>query len=281
MKLYLANKNKFSITTTLFFSSLLLVLISITNFTFAGIDNTSLPNKPNPPRLVNDFANILNVNEVRILEEKLKLFSDSTSNQITIVTIENMGSYMAIEDYGYDLGKKWGVGTAKKDNGIIVLVSMAERKSRIEIGSGLEGAVPDMIGAEIIRNVLRPAFKKQQYFEGLNSTIDNLIAASKNEYKGDRQDATQNEGSIFPFIILLFLFILFLLWLKSRGNGNNKYYMSRRGYRGWNDPWIGGGGFIGGGSGGGGFFDGGGDSGGGFGGFGGGGFSGGGASGDW
>jgi uncharacterized protein len=251
----------------------------ISNALLAGIENKSLPNKPNPPRLVNDFAGILSNNEVTILEQKLVSFNDSSSNQIAIVTVANMGDYVAIEDFAYDLGKKWGVGTAKKDNGILVVVSMAERKSRVEVGSGLEGAVPDLIGAEVLRNVLKPAFKQGLYFDGFNGTIDNLIAASKNEYTADAKSANDNSGGGIV-LILIFLFIIMIIWIKLKNAQNNKYYMSRRGGRGWNDPWIGGG-FIGGGSGGG-FFDGGGDSGGGgFGGFGGGGFSGGGASGDW
>jgi uncharacterized protein len=279
MKLYLANNNMKQKISYIYFIGLIL-LCSFSNIVlYAGIDNKALPNKPNPPRLVNDFAGILSSGESQRLENKLVAFSDSSSNQIAVVTVANMGDYAAIEDFSYDLGKKWGVGKADKDNGILIVISMAERKSRIEIGSGLEGAVPDIIASELIRNVLRPAFKQQKYFDGLDGTIDNLIAASKNEYHADPKANTNDDGGGVVVLIMIFLFIVLLIWIKTRNAQNNKYYMSRRGARGWNDPWIGGGGFIGGG--GGGFFDGGGNSGGGFGGFGGGGFSGGGASGDW
>jgi uncharacterized protein len=261
-----------------------IVLISICLYCLAPIcavanNKNGIPAKAYPPKLVNDFADILSAEQEQELERKLVSFDTSTSNQITIVTIANLGNYATISDYAYDLGNEWGVGNAKKDNGIVVLVSMAERKSRIEVGRGLEGAVPDIIGAEIVRNVLKPAFREGNYYDGLSSTVDNLIQASKNEYVGEPQPDAEAGGSFLPFLFILLLLFLFIYLMARRKR--SPYYMSRGGYRGWNDPWIGGGGFIGGGNSGGGFFDGGGDSGGGFGGFGGGSFGGGGASGDW
>jgi uncharacterized protein len=247
------------------------LLIMYGNLTmFAQTTNIPVPDAPNPPRLVNDFAKLLQEEETKALESKLKLFSDSSSNQIAIVTVSSLGGY-EIEDFSYALGQKWGIGKAGKDNGILVLVSLGDRKARIEVGKGLEGAVPDLISVEIIRNVLSPAFKQQQYYNGLNNTVDHLIAASKNEYQADPVE--NNDGGL-SFVILLILFIIFIIYM-SRKRGSGNYYMSNRGYRGWNTPWIGGG--IGGS-----FFNGGSDSGSGdFGGFGGGSFGGGGASGDW
>jgi uncharacterized protein len=240
-----------------------------------------LPVQLSPPKLVSDFANILSADERESLEQKLKQFDDSTSTEIAVVTVPNMGSYLSIEDFAYDLFNDWKIGSKKNNNGILLVVSIAERKSRIEVGNGLEGAVPDLISAEIIRNVLRPNFKEQQYYKGLNGSVDNLMAASKNEYQ---IKTTGNDGddSGIPIIAIFLLILFIILFIKIARRSAGTHYMSRRGYRGWNDPWIGGGGFIGGGSssGGGGFFDGDG-GGGGFGGFGGGSSGGGGASGDW
>ncbi len=247
------------------------------------LDADGLPARPNPPTLVTDLAGLLNPNEKATLEQKLRQFNDSSSNEIAVVTVPNMNG-LEIEDYTYALGQKWKIGKAVKDNGILVLVSMAERKSRIEVGKGLEGAVPDLIAAEITRNVIKPAFKQQMYYEGLDAAADNLIAASKNEYQAE-PGLPQGQGSIIPFIFLLFILFAFFIFLSRRRQKAGDYYMSRRGHRGWNDPWIGGfpssgGGFFGGNSGSdfGGFSGGGGSD---FGGFGGGSFGGGGASGDW
>lgn len=240
----------------------------------------ALPPKPNPPRLVNDFAGLLSEDQKVMLEQKLLAFSDSTSNEMAVVTVDDMGGDI-IEDYAYDLAKAWGIGKSKNDNGILLLISMQERKFRIEVGSGLEGAVPDIICAQIIRNRMRPAFQQGDYFTGINNATDDLAAASRFEYKADPNEKRSGEESIpVGFIILMILFIILFIYLMSRRR--SQYYVSRKGYRDWDNNGGGffPGGFIGGGgfSGGGGF---GGDSGGGFGGFGGGGFSGGGASGDW
>jgi uncharacterized protein len=188
-----------------------------------------------------------------------------------------------IEDYAYEIGKQWGVGQAKKDNGILLLIAMTERKMRIEVGSGLEGAIPDIVSGQIIRNVLAPAFKRSAYYNGIDLATDNIIEASKHEYVPTADDLSNTDagGSIIPLLIFFGLFLFIFIAIARRSK--SQYYVSRRGYKGWDNNHFPGGGFIGGGfNSGGGFFDGGGgDSGSSFGGFGGGGFSGGGASGDW
>lgn len=255
---------------------------------FAQIDQVT-PKRPSPPRLVNDFANVLTPDQTEALERKLVAYDDSTSNQIAVVLLPTItgknGLEYPVEDVALKILRDWGVGNQKNNNGIVILAAMQEHKLRIEVGYGLEGAIPDMIAKSIIENDLRPAFKEENYYRGLDNAINSIVQAAAGEYKapegyGDRgQRAGKSVGKIIVGIIILIV-ILSMFGGGSGGGG----YMSRRGSS-WLGPLILGnmlgrsGGFGGGGwSGGGGGWSGG---GGGFGGFGGGGGGGGGASGGW
>ncbi|HEY6955584.1 MAG TPA: TPM domain-containing protein [Flavisolibacter sp.] len=258
---------------------------------FAQIENVT-PKRPSPPRLVNDFANTLTPDQAEALERKLVAYDDSTSNQIAIVLLptitDSKGVEYPIEDVGLKILRDWGVGNKKNNNGIVILAAMQEHKLRIEVGYGLEGAIPDMIAKSIIENDVRPNFKEQNYYRGLDDAINSIIKAAAGEYKapegyGDR--GAQRGPGFGKIIFGIIIFIIIMSIFGGRGGGGGGGYMSRRGSS-WLGPFIlgsmlgrGGGGFGGGGwSGGGGGFGGG---GGGFGGFGGGGGGGGGASGGW
>jgi uncharacterized protein len=255
---------------------------------FAQIKNVT-PNKPNPPRLVNDFANALTQDQIDALERKLVAYDDSTSNQIAIVLLptitDKSGQEYPIEDVALKILRDWGVGNQKNNNGIVILAAMQERKLRIEVGYGLEGAIPDMTAKSIIENDLRPNFKNQDYYRGLDAAINSIIEAARGEYKAPEgyRGSPAVPGRSIGKIIVGIIFLIVILSLFGGGGNRGGGYMSRRG-SGWLGPFIlgnmlgrSGGGFGGGGwSGGGGGF-----GGGGFGGFGGGGGGGGGASGGW
>jgi len=231
---------------------------------------------PNPPHLVNDEAHVLSPEQQQILEEKLVALDDSTSNQITIVTIPSLNGY-EIADYANKLFRSWGIGGKKNNNGILILLSVEERKVRIEVGYGLEGAIPDVTASSIIENEMIPPFKEGNYYRGLDNAIDALSKAAVGEYHDPREtDDTLDGGSLLTFIIILFV-ILLIVGNSGKGGGDKGGgMMSRRGFSGWWLPFLfsGGGGRSSGGFGG---FGG----GGGFGGFGGGSSGGGGASGGW
>lgn len=229
------------------------------------------PPKPVPPRLVNDLAGMMDAGQVSQLERKLEDFDKTTSTQITVVTIKNLGGY-DIAQYAVELGNRWGVGRKGKDNGALILASLDDRKVNISTGYGLEGALTDATCGRIIRNEMRPAFKEGRYYEGFSKAADAIIAATKGEYTND--DKKDEKG--IPAGVIVFIVIVILLAISRRGGGGGTY-MSRRGYRGWHGAgWFGGLGGFGGGN-----WSGGGSRGGGFGGFGGGSFGGGGASGNW
>jgi uncharacterized protein len=246
---------------------------------FFGATAQSVLAKPNPPKLVTDMANVLSPEQKEILEQKMVALDDSTSNQIAIVLIKTLEDY-PIEEYANKLFRDWGIGNKKTNNGVLIIAAIDDHKIRIEVGYGLEGAIPDITTASIIRNDIVPNFKTKEYFHGLDLATSSIAKAAVGEYKVARQKENKGKGgSIFTFLIILIIVIVIV----SAGSGGGGGTMSRSGAGGlaetifWSSLLSGG---LGGGrSSGGGW--GGGDSGGGFGGFGGGSSGGGGASGSW
>lgn len=243
-----------------------------------------VPPRPSPPRLVNDLAGLMQPNQVQQLEQKLVAYNDSTSSQIAIVTVPSLGD-ADIFDYAQELYRSWGIGQKKSSNGILLLVAQQEHQVRIHTGYGLEGAIPDVLAKRIISNTITPAFKQQQYYEGLDRATDQLIELAKGEYKADattrtRRSDRDGSGSGWMFWLIIGGIILFIL-ISSRGGGGGRGGRRNRGLGGGFIPPIifgdfsGGRGTFGGGGGWGG------GGGGGFGGFGGGSSGGGGASGSW
>ncbi|MGH2564650.1 MAG: TPM domain-containing protein, partial [Ginsengibacter sp.] len=237
--------------------------------------------KPNPPKAVNDFGNMLESFQVQALEEKLDAYNDSTSSAIVIITVPNLDGY-DIAEVSLKYLRDWGIGTKDKNNGVVILVSKDDRKARIETGYGMEGVLPDILAKQIIDDKLVPSFKQDDFYGGFNNTVDAIIQAAAGEYKAD-PSANKSGPSFKTIFILIILFIVLLSFFRGGGGGGGSY-MSRRGSTGLGAlPWfilgnmLGGGGRGGGSWGGGGF----GGGGGGFGGFGGGGGGGGGASGGW
>ena len=242
--------------------------------------------RPNPPRLVTDQAGVLSASEIQALEQKLVALDDSSSNQIAVVLIKTLND-RPIEEYATKLFREWGIGKKKTNNGVLLLVAVDDRKIKIEVGYGLEGAIPDITASAIIRNDIGPAFKQQNYYKGLDNAVDALAKAAVGEYKVARKKEAPSGGrggSIITFLI----FLAVILLIMGAGGGGFGGGRRRSGLGGLADGIILGsmlnggnsrGGWGGGGFGGGGF--GGGGGGGGFGGFGGGSSGGGGASGGW
>lgn len=247
---------------------------------FAQSDK-DFPAKPNPLKPVNDFADVLSDAEEARLSAKLQAFDDSTSNTVTIVTLTSIGDY-DIADYAVQLANRWKIGRGAKDNGVIILAAIGDRKINISPGYGLEGALPDALCGRIIRNEITPAFKQGQYYQGFSQGGDAIIAATKGEYTNDDPKEQHGKSPGVPGIVILVVIVYIIIWIISKMGGGGGNYMSGRGSRRWGSAgpiiWGGLGGFGGGSSGGG---WGGGSSGGSFGGGGGGSFGGGGASGSW
>ncbi|HQF48832.1 MAG TPA: TPM domain-containing protein [Flavobacterium alvei] len=249
-------------------------------FTFnCGFAQFDIPKKPDFQTSVYDYANVLSADEKTQLEEKLIRYSDSTSTQIVVITIESLKG----EDIGIltpKWGQTWGIGGSKEnDNGVIILLAKAERKIWISPGYGLEDKLTAGIGGEITRNIIIPEFKAGSYYKGLDKGADALFDVFKGKYKGERKQSKGKDFPFVPFIIILIIIIALASRNKGGGSGNSGnsgggpslldvIILSNLG-RGGGGSF--GGGFGGGSSGGGGFG----------GGFGGGGFSGGGSGGSW
>jgi uncharacterized protein len=242
----------------------------------------SFPEKPTT--LVNDYTNTLSPEQRNHLEQKLVAFDDSTSTQIAVVLIKSVGVY-DVADYTVRLAQNWGVGRTKKNNGVVLLAALDDRKVTIQTGYGVEGALPDAIAKRIIEREIKPNFKQGDYFQGLEQGTNAIIAYTKGEYKNTEPKTAQRRGGPSIGLIIVIIIIIALIARKGGGGGGGRRVIGSRG--GADLLWwtmmsgMGRGGGGGGGGGWGGFSGGSGGGGGGFGGFGGGSFGGGGASGDW
>lgn len=240
-----------------------------------GFAQFKIPEKPSIQTSVYDYANILSASEKSQLEEKLVRYSDSTTTQMVVVTVETING----EDIGIlapKWGHEWGIGQAKEDNGVFILLAKQERKIWIAPGYGLEDRLTAGINGEIIRNVIIPEFKAGSYYRGLDKGADELFKVFTGKYKGER---IKEEGSIIPIIIFIIIFIIIII-IAAKNKGGSSGGRSGSGPSLLDIIILSNMGRSGGGSFGGGF--GGSSGGGGFGGgFGGGGFSGGGAGGSW
>lgn len=195
-------------------------LIGTTLFLFlflVNIQAQDIPARPDPPKLVNDFANQLNPTEKAQLEQKLISYNDSTSSQIAIVIVKTTGGY-SMADYALKIGREWGVGQKGKNNGIVLLWASDDRKIYISTGYGLEGAIPDAIAKRIISEVITPDFKNGMYYRGLDRGVDTIFKYATGEYKADAPQ--DSDGQFSPFLIFLVIFIILLIII-SRNKGNN------------------------------------------------------------
>ncbi len=253
------------------------ILLVVSLFFSVGIfaQTDVVPKKPSLAEgLVLDQTNTLTPEQQAALRQKLNAYDQKTSNQIAVVIIPSLKGN-SIEDVGLQIGREWGVGgQAEKDNGVLILVAKNDRKIRIEVGYGLEGAISDNTASSIIENTIRPNFREDNYYRGLTDAVDEIIKAAEGRYTAPKGYG-KGKGLKIWHIFLVIIFISILLGIIG-GGGRGGGFASRRGYRNWGGPvWWGGAGSSGGGGG----WSGG--SSGGFGGFGGGSFGGGGASGSW
>ena len=245
-----------------------------------------IPEKPYPPRLVNDLAGMFNQADINALERQLEDFSNRTSTQIVLVTVESLyGEDKAM--VATEIGQKWGVGSANFDNGIVLLIKPKTPNSKgevfIAVGYGLEGVIPDAIAKRIVENEIIPSFKQNDYYGGVVKAVNTMMQLSLGEYTAQeyKERTAQKEvppGAIFG-IVIVFFFIFSLIGragrLGRRSLGRNLPFWvlmsmlmgsGSRGRGSWGNFSSGSGSFGGGG---------------GFGGFGGGSFGGGGAGGSW
>lgn len=158
-----------------------------------------------------DTAHLLSAEQVRQLSEHLAAHEKATTDQVVVVTLTDLGGY-DIADYGYQLGRHWGIGQKDVDNGVLLIVAPKERRVRIEVGYGLESVLTDYRANEIIQNTILPRFKKNDYSGGIMKGTDAILAvlngdksASVKPSQRSSRDITSSPGVII-FIVLFFLF---------------------------------------------------------------------------
>jgi uncharacterized protein len=225
-----------------------------------------IPKAPDPPRLVNDLADVLSESEEQYLEQKLLAWEDSTSNQLAIVLVKNLAG-LEVSDYSVQLARKWKIGSTK-NNGILLLAAIEDRKTRIEVGYGLEGRITDAVSRRILADELKPEFREGRYLTGLDRATDKIISAAAGEYKAEAPVKKGKKKKGMGWALIISIIIILYLISRSRGGGGGGFLagmlmgnmMSGGRHSSWGDFSSGSGSF---------------------GGFGGGDFGGGGASGDW
>ncbi len=218
-----------------------------------------------------DEAGLLNPEEENALEQKMRGYADSTSTQFAIVLVNSTNGRDPY-DYAIDIGKTWGVGQKGKNNGVVILAAMQDRKLRIVTGRGIEDVLPDAICKRLINRILKPTFKAGAYYQGLDEATTEMMQRASGEFKNE--DSGEEPQGIPPFIIIFLILVIISIIKAIRNRGGGGGPGSRGGGMFFPPIFLGGGDYGRGGSGGGGGgFD--------FGGFGGGDFGGGGAGGDF
>jgi uncharacterized protein len=249
-------------------SALLLALFCLTAFAAEVIP-------PPPAQYFNDYAGVISPATAAQLNQRLEQFERDASSQIVVAIFTKMQSDSAIEDYTVRVAQSWKVGQKDKNNGAVLFVFTQDRKMYLQVGYGLEGAIPDALCKRIIADEITPHFKAGDFNAGLTAGVNAILAAAKGEYQGTGRTAAEGrDGStaengpyadLVPILIFMFVFLAFTLFGVFGRRGGFVYTGVGRNGGGWSS-----GGFSSGGGGGGGGFSGGGGS-----------FGGGGAGGSW
>jgi uncharacterized protein len=232
---------------------------------------------PPPTRYFADFSGTIPAADADRFNTQLEEFERRSSSQVVVAVFPRMESGSSIEDYVHRLFQAWQIGQRQKNNGALLAVFLQDRAMRIEVGYGLEGAIPDAIAKRIIEERIVPEFRQANYVAGIQAGITGLLQAATGEFQGTgRTNADRGSGRGrgrgFPLGLLVVLLLVISAAAQRRRPRGTVFHRGGRGhYRG---PWSGWGSWPSGGSG----WGGGGWSGGGSGGFSGGGFSGGGGS---
>jgi uncharacterized protein len=229
---------------------------------------------PMPAQWFNDYAQVVSPATAARLNQTLKDFERESSSQIVVAIFQKMESPSSIEDYTVRVAQEWKVGQKNHNNGAVLFVFVQDRKMFIQVGYGLEGALPDATCKRIIEDEIKPGFRNNDYDGGLSAGVAAILAATKGEYKGSGRTAGQSPGSQGPgsfiplggIVLLLALGIFFMVKVRRAGG---RWHGITLGSGGWSSGGSGWGGDGAWGSGGGGFSGGGGS------------FGGGGAGGSW
>lgn len=212
-----------------------------------------------PQNYVNDYANVLRSNQKDSLNIELKNYDVKTTNQIFVAVFESLGGE-SLEDVSIRIAQKWKPGVKGKDNGILLLIFLRDRKMRIEVGYGLESALTDVLANALIVNEIAPEFRAGDYYAGINNAVSQMIKILSGDISADELKAYASKGaitgkksnpiaSLIFFIIFIIIFIrhpFLALFLFSGGFSSGGRYSGGGGFGGGGGGSFGGGGASGG-----------------------------------
>ncbi|WP_394293706.1 TPM domain-containing protein [Aeromonas rivipollensis] len=164
-----------------------------------------------------DEAALMSRKQAHQLTQQLAAFEKRSGIQLVVVSVDNLDGE-TIEEYGYQLGRHWGIGQKGKNNGVLLLIAQDERKVRIEVGYGLEGALPDAIAANIIQTRILPAFKRGDMVAGVVAGSQSIMKALAGEYQPVEQPKSDSDGGPWLFILVVIAMIV-LHNLRGGGGG--------------------------------------------------------------
>jgi uncharacterized protein len=208
---------------------------------------------PKPPGYFNDYAGVVSKEAALRFNEQLAQFERETSDQVVVAIFPKMQSDSDVADYTQRVAQAWGVGRKKQSNGVVLFVFVQDRKMFIQVGYGLEGALPDVTAFDITEYQIKPHFRNNDYEGGLAAGIDSICKAIRGEYKGSGKTVAEQRGNAGPPGILLFIIFVVVLIVISRvmrGLGGYGYSSGRGGpiflpIGGGGGGWSSGGGFSG------------------------------------
>ena len=207
---------------------------------------------PKPAGYFNDYAGVVSKDAALRFNERLAQFERETSNQVVVAVFPKMQSDDDVAAYTQRVAESWGVGQKDKRNGAVLFVFIQDRKMYIQVGYGLEGALPDVTAFDITEHRIKPHFRSNDYQGGLAEGIDSIFKAIRGEYQGTGKtvrERGEQGNTVIPNILLFFFFIMLIFFL-SRIRPRRGYHYSSGG-GGWTFGGGGGGWSSGGGDGGG------------------------------
>ena len=152
---------------------------------------------PAPKAYVNDYAKVLPDDAEKYLNERLAKFERETSNQVVVAVFQSLNG-ANLEEFASKTFKAWGVGQKSKNNGVVLFVFIQDRKMRIEVGYGLEGALTDYACKRIINERITPLFKRGDFYSGISGGVEGIIAATRGEYKNAPLAKTGGNQALRP-----------------------------------------------------------------------------------
>ena len=196
--------NSYSLKASLFRLTFLLLFVFLSNWVIAQKATPELWGQR-----IHDDAHVLKQETIDALEQRLKVYEDSTSNQLAILTITSLDGEV-LEEYSLKVAEAWKLGQKAKDNGVLLLIAVDDHKMRIEIGHGLEGVLTDAHSNRIIRNELTPNFRNDNYDAGVTAAVDAMIKSIGGEYSAEDDGESMSTTNILLLVGIILVCVFFI-----------------------------------------------------------------------